>query len=419
MQKAKGIFFVVGGISLILFFACRNPSRTGEALYPPPLVRADTLRLTDFQNIFLLPQKTENAPFVFAGQVTDTLMGSWIAEWATQFALGGTNVQLVTQQLVAVDSVVLELFIASSYGDISTPLAFRVYRLTQPLVAGAGYDASTSFSNDGVNLVLSGQDTVSYTTFTPGPKRLRLDTALGRYLLTLPASALANQASFVSAFLGLHIAAWPADPQKRGVVYTIFPRSAFTALRVYYREQIQGQEVPQQYSFLVSDSCVWAYRLVRQTTAPPPLRDLLEQETGRQDTQLLLSGGQPVGVRFRVEGWERLVRGPVLSAKLVLSSANGLNEAYSPFFPRPSGLSLYADTLGEVATANWGIGDFVGDSVVVDLTGPVQAIVIGQRPVPTFLALWLTGRQYTLSRWVMAGPRSLRPPYLVVISAVP
>ncbi len=409
----------LGGLSLLIFLSCRNPNRLGEAIYPPPSVRADTLPLTDCQNVFLPPQKTEKAPFVFVGEVADTLVGTWQAEWATQFALGGTNVQLVAQQLVAVDSVVLDLFIASSYGDISMPLAFRVYRLTQPLVAGTSYDAHTTFSNDGTNLVLSGGDTVSYATFTPGAKRLRLDTALGRYLLTLPPSALANQSAFSAAFAGLHVVAVSAEPQKRGVMYTLFPRSALTALRVYYREQIQGQEVPQQYSFLISDSCVWAYRLVRQTPSPPYLRDLLEQETGRQDSQLLLAGGEPVGVRFRVEGWERLVRGPVLAAKLILPAASGFSQAYSPFFPRPSALSLYADTLEEVATANWGVGDFVGDSVVVDVTTPVQGIVIGQKPPPAFLAIWLTGRQYTLTRWVLSGSKSAHPPYLVVISASP
>lgn len=97
--------------------------------------------------------------------------------------------RFITEQLLAVDSVVLELFIASSYGNIATPMRLRISRLTQPLSPSSSYPADASFPTDGQSLVLPGRDSLSYLSFTPGVRRFHLDTALGRQILTLPATA--------------------------------------------------------------------------------------------------------------------------------------------------------------------------------------------------------------------------------------
>lgn len=66
--------------------ACRNPRRMGEELFPPPPTRIDTLQLLQVSQIFLPAPDTKNAPFVFVGQTTDTLVGTWNGAWATQFS---------------------------------------------------------------------------------------------------------------------------------------------------------------------------------------------------------------------------------------------------------------------------------------------------------------------------------------------
>ncbi|MCX7980379.1 MAG: DUF4270 domain-containing protein [Bacteroidia bacterium] len=408
------------GVALLLWaIACRNPQRGGEAVFPPPPTQVDTLRLSTIRQVFLTPPSTTKAPFVFIGETEDTLMGRWQAGWATQFALGGENVQFYATELVAVDSVILELFVASSYGNIGTPLRVKVSRLTQPLTSGTSYPPDATFPTDGQNLTLPGRDTLTYTTFTAGVVRFALDPSLGRQILPLPSSALANQATFQSAFPGLYITAEPFQAGASAAVYTLFPRSPSTALRIYYRERLQGQEVPQRYDFYITDTCTWAYRLVRSVNGPLPLRDQLEQDSTLWRERLLVAGGLPVGIAFTVQGWEQIARRPVLSARLLWPSDSSTAAAFNAFYPRPNSFSLYADTTEEAATAAWGFGEFVGEAAVWDLTQPIQEVALGRRTPPQWLYLWTTGRTYTLHRWVAAGLQSRTPPYLIVISAEP
>lgn len=397
--------------------ACRNPQRVGEEVFPPPATRQDTLIITQVEQVFLSAPPSRNAPFVFIGEAEDTFVGRWRAGWATNFALGSSNVQFVAQQLVAVDSVVLELFIAGSYGDFSVPMQLRVERLLQPLSPSQDYTTDATFPTDGQNLVLPRQDSLSFTTLRPGSYRFHLDTTLGRAILTLPPTALTSEAAFQQAFPGLYITAEPFTPGARAAVYTIFPRSVSTVLRIHYRERIDNQVAPQRYDFFITDSCVWAYTLTRQGGFT--LRDELERDSSRWREHLLVGGGLPVGIRFQVEGWERLSRRPILAARLTWHTDSAASQAYSPLYPRPTSFVLYADTTGEVATAAWGFGELSGESILWELSQPVQEVALGRRQRPKNFYLWLAGRNYTLQRWVGAGIASSTPPYLIVTSAEP
>ncbi|MCX8113372.1 MAG: DUF4270 domain-containing protein [Bacteroidia bacterium] len=396
---------------------CRNPQRIGEEVFWPPATRRDTLRLTGISQVFLPPPSTKKAPFVFMGETEDTFTGRWRAGWATNFALGGNNVQFVTQQLIAVDSVILEMFIASGYGNFSVPMRVRVERLTQPLSTIQSYTTDVAFLTDGRNLAISGRDSLYFTTLSPGSYRIPLDTSLGRAILTLPPSALTGEQIFQQAFPGLFITAEPIVAGEKAAIYTVFPRSASTVLRLFYREVVQGREAPQRYDFFITDSCVWAYSLVRQPGQT--LRDELERDSAQWSQRLLVSGGVPVGIRFQANGWESLMRRPILAAQLIWESDSATSQSYSPFYPRPSSLVLYADTTDEVAGAAWGFGEFNGTALIWDLTQPVQEIALGRRTLPTHFYMWLSGRTYTLQRWVAAGSASSKPPYLIVTSAEP
>ncbi|MCS6790646.1 MAG: DUF4270 domain-containing protein [Bacteroidia bacterium] len=406
-------------LGLLWLSACRNPRYGGEALFPPPSIQTDTLYPENPQQVFLTAPDTKNASFTFVGQAVDTLVGRWEAGWATQFALGGTNIRFYAEELVAVDSVVLDIFLASSYGNITVPLQWRVFRLTQPLSASQTYPSQTTYASDGVNLVLPHRDTLAFQSFRVGSYRIPLDTALGRFILTLPTTALTNEQTFQAAFYGLYITAEPFSSGSAGAIYTIFPRSPGTALRIYYREKIRNQVLPQRYEFFISDSCTWAYRLVRTTITPPALRDELQQNPTLWQQKVLVAGGEPVGFSFQLQGWERLARKPILAATLYWDTDSLSEKAYSPFYPRPNSLALYADTTGEVAGASWGLSDFSGMRTFWNLTQPVQEIALGRRRVPERFYVWLPARAYTLQRWVAAASSSSRRPYLVVISASP
>lgn len=391
----------------------------GEELFPPPPTRTDTLQLSQGTQLFLPAPDTRDAPFVFVGQTHDTFVGTWSAAWATQFSLGGQNVRFITEQLLAVDSVVLELFIASSYGNIGTPMRVRVSRLLQPLFPNSSYPADATFATDGQSLVLSGRDTLRYESFSPGVRRFLLDTTLGKQILTLPPSALASDATFQTAFPGLYVEAEPFSAGENGAVYTLLPRSPLTVLRIFYRELIQGREAAQRYDFFVTDSATWACRLVRSVSGPVPLRDQLSADPQLWDQRLLVGGGWPTGFRFQVTGWERIARRPILTAQLVWPSDSASLSGFSAFYSRPGSLVLYADTTEEVAAASWGFGDFFGNEVRWNLTQPIQEIALQRRTPPTWLYVWPAGRKYTLQRWVAAGLSSPTPPYLVVTSVDP
>ncbi|MEN2993189.1 MAG: DUF4270 family protein [Bacteroidia bacterium] len=407
------------GLILLVLAACRNPNRTGEVLFPPPTVRTDTLFVRQIRQIFLPPPSSRNAPFVFLGTTTDSLIGRWEGSWATQFALGGTNVRFYTNELIGVDSVILELFLAGVYGNFGKPMQVRVFRLTQPLSSAQEYTTESVFIHDGQNLCLPGKDSLFFTAFTPRSHRLPLSPALGEYLLRLPPEALTGQAAFQAAFPGLYVEASPFEAQASGAIYTIFPRSIGTVLRVYYRERLQGQEVPQRYDFFISDTCVWAYRLVRHRLNPPTLRDMLESDSAQWQQKLLIAGGLPVGLECQIQDWEKLRRRPIISAYLRWASDSAAYATYSPFYPRPSSLALYADTSGEVATASWGFSEWEGTTLTWELSRPVQEISLGRRAPPQRFYLWVTGRNYTLQRWVGSGTTKPQRPYLIVTSADP
>ncbi|MCS7189833.1 MAG: DUF4270 family protein [Bacteroidia bacterium] len=404
---------------LLLSTACQNPRRIGEELFPPVSIRTDTLFIINTRQVFLPPPNTLRSPFTFIGETKDSLTGYWQSGWATQFALGGQNVQFYANELVGVDSVILELFIANCFGDISTPLCLKVSRLLQPLSSNTTYLPDASFLVEPENLCLTGKDTLYYSVFSPGARRFSLDTSLGRQILTLPSTALTGDPAFHSAFPGLYIEATPCIPSRNGAVYTILPRSPSTVLRIYYREQIGEQVVPQRYDFFITDSCAWAYRLVRSSISPESFRDQLERDSSRWSTHLLVAGGLPVGIAFQVKGWEKIHRKPILRARLVWPSDSQAKSAYNPLYPRLGSLALYADTTAEIASASWGFGDFVEEKVMWELSQPLQEVAFSRRTPPTWLYIWPPARGYTLQRWVASGVQSSSPPYLIVNSAEP
>lgn len=402
---------------MLTLLSCRNPQRIGEEIFPPPQMLQDTLKITEVSQVFLSSVQTRNAPFAFIGEAEDSLIGRWRARWATNFALGGTDVRFITEELIAIDSVVLELFIASSYGNFSEPMRLRVERLLEPLSSTSTYTTESSFPTDGQNLVVSGRDSLFFTAMRPGGYRFLLDTALGRWILSLPPSALASERAFQTAFPGLCIWAEPLTPTAKAAVYTIFPRSALTVLRIYYRERIGIQVAPQRYDFFITDSCTWAYSLTRE--GGRAFRDQIASDSTLWNERLLLAGGLPVGLSFKVADWDKITRRLIVSARLYWPSDSVSSTVYSPFYPRPNSFALYADTLEEVAAAAWGLGDFVGETIIWDLTSPIQEVAVGRRPPPQYFSLWLAGRTYTLQRWIAAGRRSSTPPHLIVTSVLP
>ena len=177
------------------------------------------------------------------GEVRDPVFGDCRASTYAQFDLTGSSVNFGTNPVV--DSVVLTLQLASYYGDTTSQVGLRVYRLLEPLTASSYYHTSTvSYDPTPLNYALTGytiQPTTSVVVDTGNFSahiRIRLSDAFGQYLLNNQHHMTSN-ASFKSFFNGLCISA-VSHTGPVGYILLTSMTSSLSGLTLYYHNEGSG-----------------------------------------------------------------------------------------------------------------------------------------------------------------------------------
>jgi len=198
---------------------------------------------------------TTNTTANLIGDLHDPVFGDLRASTYAQFDLSGSSVNFGNNPVV--DSVVLTLQLASYYGDTTSRVGIRVYRLLEQL-SGSSYTHTSTASYDPtpLNYAMTGYtiepntsvvvDTGSYSPHI----RIRLSQAFGQYLLNNQHHMTSNSA-FKNFFNGLCISA-VSHTGAVGYALLTSMTSSLSGISLYYHNE-GGSTI--KYTFPCSSDC--------------------------------------------------------------------------------------------------------------------------------------------------------------------
>lgn len=232
--------------ALLLTFSCTDPNLIGLEVQPPS--DGITVTLSSVKNNLKLSTISEDSlrsdetSALLLGTITsDYIFGESWADFATQFQLPFNNVDVGSSDTLTVDSVVLALSYAGSYGNTDA-LNIKVYQLTKSIFKDSIYYSKHELNYDVNNLntatytALNTEDSVIVRGEMKAPHlRLKLDNSLGEIILDASGTAdLEDNAQFVAFFKGLYLEAIEATFSGGAIIY-FSPSAANTKLTIYYQ----------------------------------------------------------------------------------------------------------------------------------------------------------------------------------------
>ena len=232
--------------ALLLTFSCTDPNLIGLEVQPPS--DGITVTLSSVKNNLKLSTISEDSlrsdetSALLLGTITsDYIFGESWADFATQFQLPFNNVDVGNSDTLTVDSVVLALSYAGSYGNTDA-LNIKVYQLTKSIFKDSIYYSKQELNYDVNNLntatytALNTEDSVIVRGEMKAPHlRLKLDNSLGKIILDASGTAdLEDNAQFVAFFKGLYLEAIEAIFSGGAIIY-FSPSAANTKLTIYYQ----------------------------------------------------------------------------------------------------------------------------------------------------------------------------------------
>lgn len=182
---------------------------------------------------------TTNTTANLIGEVHDPVFGDCRASTYAQFDLSGSSVNFGTNPIL--DSVVLTLQLGSYYGDTTSQVGLRVYRLLEPLSGTYNHTSTVNYDPTPLNYALTGY-TIKPTTsvivdtgdYSPHI-RIRLSNAFGQYLLNNQHHMTSN-AAFKSFFNGLCISA-VSHTGSVGYIFLTSMISSLSGITLYYHNE--------------------------------------------------------------------------------------------------------------------------------------------------------------------------------------
>ena len=232
--------------ALLLTFSCTDPNLIGLEVQPPS--DGITVTLSSVKNNLKLSTISEDSlrsdetSALLLGTITsDYIFGESWADFATQFQLPFNDVDVGSSDTLTVDSVVLALSYAGSYGNTDA-LNIKVYQLTKSIFKDSIYYSKQELNYDVNNLntatytILNTEDSVIVRGEMKAPHLgLKLDNSLGEIILDASGTAdLGDNAQFVAFFKGLYLKAIEATFSGGAIIY-FSPSAANTKLTIYYQ----------------------------------------------------------------------------------------------------------------------------------------------------------------------------------------
>ena len=231
--------------ALLLIFSCTDPNLIGLEVQPPS--DGITITLSSAKNNLKLSTiledslRSDETSTILLGHMSyDYIFGESSADFATQFQLPFNNIDVGNPDTLIVDSVVLSLSYAGSYGN-NDALNIQVYKLTESIFKDSSYYSNQELNYDLNNLntspirYINTEDSVLVRGQMKAPHlQLKLDESLGEILLGASGTAdLEDNTQFVEFFKGLYLKASDVSFTGGSIIY-LNPFTVNTKLTVYY-----------------------------------------------------------------------------------------------------------------------------------------------------------------------------------------
>ncbi len=201
----------------------------------------DTLQVKVFSE-FELPYPSNSVTVGVLGSISDPNFGNTYGSFYAQCQLTSNNISFGDNPLL--DSVVLSLRYAGTYGKFDLPLAVSVYELSQIMADSTTYKTNDAFS---VNIPPIGQVTgfspnttdsvIALNGVFPPNLRIPLSNTFGNKILQADTDVLRDNTSFINLFKGFYVTT-TSSLTGHGLVY-IDLRSSVTGITLYYHNNTE------------------------------------------------------------------------------------------------------------------------------------------------------------------------------------
>ncbi len=254
----RAIFSFILLLTISGFFSCKKSGLIGSDILP----KGDNLSgvFTDTLSLFSKTiredsfRTTASVKYLL-GSMKDNVFGKTVTGVYTQFKPGTFNPSFLN---CTIDSVVLSLVYAGSYGDVkNTPQSVTVYQLTQQLTADSAYYSSRTFAFNPIKIGEKVNFIPDFSTYpiiigdTMKPTlRVRLNDQFGQDMLDADSVNLTSPSAFQAFMKGLYITSDENNPGK-GIIYLDLANSD-SRITLYYHNATSDSL---QFNFLMGSGC--------------------------------------------------------------------------------------------------------------------------------------------------------------------
>ncbi len=294
------LFFVLVVLS---FSSCKKSTLIGSDLLPASDdingIFTDTLSLNT-KTVSELPLKTSTNTKFPVGVMNDNVFGKTSASLYTQFQIAG-QIDLGNPDSLFVDSLVLNLPYAGSYGKFTNSQNIYVYRVTEAMNNDSSYYSDKTFSVDPTEVgrrmdfipdlthgIIDDGDSIAASM------RIRLADHLGQDLLNQSRGAnFQSNDAFQNYFKGLLVVSDTNVSNAQGCVYVSITSTSDSRLTVYYHNY---DSTGLKFSFTIGNKSN-SFSHYSHNYSSAPIQNALGS-TNASDSVVYLQGG--AGVKTKI-----------------------------------------------------------------------------------------------------------------------
>ncbi len=291
--------------------------------------------------------RTDRTSLSSLGSMWDPFFGKTTAAFYTQFRLSQADHEFGDNAVV--DSVVLKLLYAGSYGDSLSPITVSVHEITDSLVLEQVYYSTSSTAYNPspfgeYTFVPKIRDSVLVDTTYYAPQLwLNLTEQDSRIADILLNANMGSNTDFLEDFPGLYISAAEEQIPGKGQIVYFTPEAATSALYIYYHNDTEDSLF---YTYPINANCA-RYNTFEhydyQHAAPELRQQIVNRDTATGDQIAYLQG--MAGIRMRIQFPDlspltSLGNIAINEAKLVFENADPDEEMY---FAPPSYVVYHYD----------------------------------------------------------------------------
>lgn len=346
--------------SLLLFSFCKEPVIGDSDLIPTDklgVIVTDTFTVIS-ELVREEPLRTDELAVNVLGNMTDPVFGKSNASIFFQLLLQTNNTDLGDINSIQLDSAVLMLQFAGSYGNTKAPQNLVVYEVDETMSRNTDYFSDKIFQTKPAEIgrlngfVPNFSDSVStrFTKYAPHV-RIRLDDAWAKNIITQPGYVnLSSNEIFLNFLKGLYVKA--EENSGRGMTYVDLKAPA-SALMLYYKSNLRDSV----FTVVINADAATVNNYKHDYTGSYAEKALQPNRSG--DSLVLIQSMAGLKTKFLVPNIKNLGNISISKAELILTNFRN-NIDISNQFNVPGRLTLNAaDSLGKNAFLD---DQFIGET---------------------------------------------------------